>query len=200
MHLARNEVRASRGVRRKLSAAPPGWHPRLLRTAENSECIDWLRDRGSLTARLEACGQFAVERLCQRQARPLQDERAWLGRQGGMVRQREVLLRLDGVAVVFAHTIMPLRPRGVLTQWFQRLGSRSLGRLLFAHPGFMRGVIEVRRLDARHPLYRRAAAALAIAPGTCWARRSTFYFGRQQVLVTEVFVPQRLPAAVSAPR
>jgi chorismate--pyruvate lyase len=60
--------------------------------------------------------------------------------------------------------------------------------LLFSHPGFRRGDIEFRRLDKRHPLYQRAVALGAISR-TLWARRSLHRFGRQQVLVTEVFLP-----------
>jgi len=69
-----------------------------------------------------------------------------------------------------------------------RLGSRSLGSLLFSWPGFRRGAIEYCRLDARHPLFRRAA----VHGGSgkyLWARRSLHRLGRQEVLVTEVFLP-----------
>ena len=53
---------------------------------------------------------------------------------------------------------------------------------------------EGRRLDARHPLYARAMAALGLdaTPPTApplWARRSCFTYDAQRVLVTEVFHP-----------
>lgn len=77
---------------------------------------------------------------------------------------------------------------GRLTRWMSRLGSRSLGSLLFAYPGFRRGAIEFLRLDCRHPLYQRAAALSAVGC-ELWARRSLHRLGTQQVLVTEVFLP-----------
>jgi hypothetical protein len=76
-------------------------------------------------------------------------ERAWV---------REVALECDGVPVIFAHTTLAATGNGRLTRWMSRLGSRSLGSLLFAYPGFRRGAIEFLRLDCRHPLYQRAAA------------------------------------------
>lgn len=101
---------------------------------------------------------------------------------------REVILECDGVPVIFAHSVLSTATRGRLTRWLARLGSRSLGSLLFSYPGFNRGAIEYRRLDARHPLYQRAAALGAAGP-CLWARRSLHRLGAQQVLVTEVFLP-----------
>jgi chorismate--pyruvate lyase len=103
-------------------------------------------------------------------------------------RIREVALECDGVPVIFAHTSLPAASRGRLSRWFGRLGNRSLGSLLFVHPGFRRGGIEFLRLDRRHPLYQRAAA-LGTSGKYLWARRSLHRLGRQQVVVTEVFLP-----------
>jgi chorismate--pyruvate lyase len=47
-----------------------------------------------------------------------------------------VALFCDDQIVVFAHTVLPCQPRGPLTLWLKRLGSRSLGALLFAMPDF----------------------------------------------------------------
>lgn len=105
---------------------------------------------------------------------------------------REVALLCDGQPVVFAHTVLPFRPRGALTRWFERLGSRSLGAVLFSHHGFSRGALRTRRIDHRHALYQPTIDAMQLAPSappTLWARRSRFVFRSQSVLVTEVFSP-----------
>ena len=94
----------------------------------------------------------------------------------------------DGCPVIFAHTTLSTATRGRLSRWMEGLGDRSLGSLLFAHPGFRRERIEYLRLDHRHPLYRRAAA-VAEVDGGLWARRSLHRFSAQRVLVTEVFLP-----------
>lgn len=150
----------------------------------------WLTERGSLTARCQAaCGQFRVRLLAHGLGRPLADEADAVGARRGRVWVREVVLECDGVPVIFAHTVLPAAPRGRLTRWLARLGSRSLGSLLFAYPGFARGGIETLRLDRRHPLHRRAVAVLGEAAGELWARRSLHRLGGQSVLVTEVFLP-----------
>lgn len=179
-----------------IAAGSHAWRAELLRTGGERRWLDWLRDRGSLTARIQAHGCFAVHVLRQGLAKPSADEATALGLPPG--RQawiREVALHCDDRLVVFAHTVLPYRPRGPLTGWLARLGNRSLGAMLFSHAGFQRGPMTFRRLDARHVLYAPARQALGLAEsatGTLWARRSYFSFGVQAVLVTEVFSPNIL--------
>lgn len=164
------------------------WRDRLLHTADNRPYIPWLRDRGSLTARIQAGGHFAVRLLRQELALPTRDEALVLGINAHtLVWVREVALLSEGKAVIFAHTVLPCHPRGPLTRWLARIGSRSLGSLLFADPGFARGEINCKRLDARHPLFLPAGEVIGGEPKHLWARRSLFRFGRQSVLVTEVY-------------
>lgn len=149
----------------------------------------WLTEPDSLTARCQrASSAFCVRLLRYGKGRALADEavEGKLGRHPAWV--REVVLECDGVPVIFAHTTLSTAHRGRLTRWMAGLGSRSLGSLLFAYPGFKRGGIEFLRLDQCHPLYRRAAA-LGSVPKSLWARRSLHRLGEQQVLVTEVFLP-----------
>lgn len=149
----------------------------------------WLLEPGSLTARCQAASEhFRVRLLCSAHGPSLMaasgaPQRPW-------VHQREVLLECDGVPVIFAHTELALQPRGRLARWLARLGSRSLGSMLFADPGFRRGEIEFRRLPVSDALYRRALAATLLPANTpLWARRSRHQLGQQSVVVTEVFLP-----------
>lgn len=171
--------------------ASPRWRPRLLPAPQDKRLASWLTEPGSLTARCEAaCGCFRIRVLREEQRRPLPEETGLFRlRPGQRAWVREVLLECDGVPVIYAHTVLPLTPRGQLTRWLAGLGSRSLGSLLFALPGFARGPIEFRRLDRRHPLYHRAARAAGGDGSRLWARRSAHRFGGQTVLVTEVFLP-----------
>lgn len=167
------------------------WRTKLPRSAEHM--ASWLYDQKSLTARLQARGSFAVHLLWQALAMPTLDEAIALGiKRDRLLWVREVALRVDDVALVFAHTVLPCRPRGPLSGWLARLGNRSLGALLFAHPGFARGAISCKRLDHRHALFQPAIEAMQLTdlpPKSLWARRSCFAFGAQSVLVTEVFSP-----------
>ncbi len=177
-------------------ADQPRWRGSLLRTADGLPFRHWLLDRGSLTARIQGRGRFAVRVLRQGRARPTADEALALGLAGGVnAWVREVALSCDDQTVVFAHTALPCWPRGPLTLWLKRLGSRSLGALLFAHAGFIRGAMNFNRIDRRHELFAPAVSALQLAeraPRSLWARRSHFGFGAQCVLVTEVFSPRLL--------
>lgn len=108
-------------------------------------------------------------------------QRAWI---------REVVLSVDSEPLVFAHSVLPMHPRGPLMRWLARLGNRSLGSMLFRHPGFSRTPLLCQAIDRRHELHRRAVEALGVAPDTLlWARRSNFGFAAQGLLVTEIFSP-----------
>ncbi len=173
------------------------WRKKPVHSESSLPFVDWLRDRNSLTSRLQARGEFDVRVLRQGLAIPTFDEAVALGiRRKRLAWIREVALYCDGEPVVFAHTVLPYRPRGPLTGWLARLGNRSLGALLFSHAGFVRGPLLSKRIDRRSTLFAPAIAAMNLNPGdersapaVLWARRSTFSFGRQNVLVTEVFSP-----------
>ena len=182
---------------------PNAWRASLAPFCISRHQRDWLSDRGSLTKRLQAAGRFDLTVLRQMLTRPTLDEAAVFGiARDSCIHGREVVLFCDGRPIVFAHTILAGTQRGPVTRWLQRLGSRSLGALLFSRIGFSRSPIEFRRIDRRHPLFAPALAALRLAPALgalqlaprqLWARRSRFDFGRQAVLVTEIFTPD-LPA------
>ncbi len=170
-----------------------GWRERSLLTKGATGIKTWLTDSGSLTERLQALGSFSVVLQNQRLAKPTGDEAVELGlRHTQVAWTREVALFVDGKPVVFAHTVLPRRPRGPLIRWLERLGNRSLGALLYAHPRFSRGPLAARRLDQRHALFQPSIKALQLTdvpPPALWARRSRFSFGKQSILVTEVFSP-----------
>ena len=171
--------------------ADPAWRPHLPRRHDQHHLHHWLFDRGSLTARLQALGPFSVRVLAQGLGLPTHDEfRQFHLTRRQIVRVREVALYVRDTPQVFAHTVLPMAPRGSITRRLARLGTRSLGSMLFTHPGFSRGDISCRRVDRGHPLHGRAILALGLPPSTSlWARRSCFGFGSQRILVTEVFSP-----------
>ncbi|WP_234087606.1 chorismate lyase [Azonexus sp. R2A61] len=151
---------------------PAGRIDRLLR--------DWLTEPGSLTARCRRhCTRFAVRRLDQ--------SRQAVG--GGVLPVRDVLLECDGQPVIFARSSLSTARAGRLGAWFGQLGNRSLGSLLFAHPGFRRQGIEYCRLGPRDALHRRVSGLLGEQPDALWVRRSRHRLGAYSVLVIEVFLP-----------
>lgn len=175
------------------------WRECLPRGGLDRQLRSWLVEPGSLTTRLQrSCRSFRVRLLNYRLGQPLPDEALRLEAGRHLAHVREVLLECDGQPVIFAHTMLSTATNGRLGRWLAGLGSRSLGSLLFAHPGFRRGAIEFVRLDPRHPLFVRAvqAALPPVVPACLWARRSVHALGHQRVLVTEVFLPALLMMGV----
>ncbi|MEW5770077.1 MAG: chorismate lyase [Pseudomonadota bacterium] len=164
------------------------WQPHLLRVTPYRR---WLCTPGSLThALMRACPAFNVARLAQAAGPAHADEEALMAlRRRRLAMVREVLLRCGGEPLVFAHSVIPLA--GLRGPWvgLSGLGNRPLGAALFSDPRIRRHPLEFRRLDRRHPLYRKAARHLDAPPRELWARRSRFALQGHSILVTEVFLP-----------
>ena len=178
------------------------WHGHVNAVGAPAALRPWLTAAGSLTARLQAhSSAFRVQRLHQRTALCLADEAQAIGmRRPGRVWEREVLLRCDGEAVVFAHTVVPMSASASDWPLFNALGERSLGTTLFYDPLVRRGELAFARIRAGHPLMQRARAALGVDGDTVlYARRCLYHRHRGVLLVTEVFLPAVLALRASPP-
>jgi len=147
----------------------------------------WLTDNGSLTERLVASGRgdFAVQRLFQGWDVPLPSERRLLEippRQLALV--REVALLLGGDPVVFARSIIPVASLSGSLAHLRRLQARSLGAILFQHPGMCRSPFELALLEGNSPYLPDALQQ----SGSAWGRRSRFDIAGKKVMVSEVFL------------
>lgn len=167
------------------STLPPGIRP-------------WLLDDGSLTGRLVGStqGQFAVERLYQGWTIPRLSERRLLSldsRQLAMV--REVILLLGGRPVVFARSVFPLSSLTGSLMHLRRLQNKSLGAILFRHPGMHRSPFELALL-AGDSDYLPAQLHQA---EKAWGRRSRFEIDGKALMVSEVFLQAFKPWPSSLP-
>jgi chorismate lyase len=169
------------------------WHPHVNGVQASRQMADWLTNRASLTARLVArCQHFRVQRLHQGLSICLADECAAIGlTRTEKVVEREVLLRCDERAVVYAHTVVPVTANAAQWPLFAALGNQSLGTTLFSDPLVERGALSYARLRHTHPLMRRIAALQMVddQPASLLARRSIFKRKGGCLLVTEVFLP-----------
>ncbi|ASW00093.1 chorismate--pyruvate lyase family protein [Paraburkholderia aromaticivorans] len=152
---------------------------------------DWLTRGGSLTAHLRALGAVAVRVTREGVALPWADERAALGlAPRAPVWVREVVLAVDGVPFVAAHSVAPLAASAGVWQAMRRLRTRPLAELLYSDSSVARSSLVSRRLSARHPLYRLAARAVdAQPPHALVARRSVFERHGAPLMVTECMLP-----------
>lgn len=178
------------------------WHLHVGAVQADRVIQDWLTNRDSLTARLVARSQqFRVQRLKQGRAMCLRDEFAALALPRVLqVTEREVLLRCDERAVVYAHTVMPLNATARHWPLFASRGNRSLGTTLFSDPLGVRGQLQYVRFGRRPPLMQRLEKVDGLANRIefLWARRSVFRRKGSPLLVTEVFLPEILGLPESA--
>lgn len=166
---------------------------------------DWLTRGGSLTAHLRALGAVAVRVTRESVALPWADESAALGlAPRAPVWVREVVLSVDRVPFVAAHSVTPLVASVGVWQATRRLRTRPLAELLYSDSSVARSALVSRRLTERHPLYRLAAreiAATTALPHALVARRSVFERHGAPLMVTECFLPalwSHLAAMVSS--
>lgn len=147
----------------------------------------WLTDDSSLTERLVASGrgEFNVHRLYQGWEVPLPSERALLSlspRKLALV--REVVLLLDDQPVVFARSVFPITSlRGSLAH-LRHLQNKSLGAILFKHPGMHRRPFELALMPGKSSYLPQSLQQSEPA----WGRRSRFDIEGKQLMVSEVFL------------
>lgn len=153
----------------------------------------WLKDKGSLTASLQAhYADFSVRPLKVAYAKPHVDEcRALRLRMGQRALIREVLLQGHGKAVVYAHSVLPRSSLCGAWRGLGKLGKQPLGAALFGNKHVKRSAIQYKKLSIRHPLQVQVQTYLNIKKPMqgLIARRSLFQLGRASLLVTEVFLP-----------
>ena len=182
------------------AAKEPRWRPLAQYSAHQlpTECRRWLTDDGSLTSRLISlrAGEFSVQRLYQGWQVPLPSERRLLGmnqRQTALV--REVALRLDDTAVVFARSVFPHDSLTGSLGHLRRLQNRSLGAILFKHPGMHRCPFELALMPGDSAYLPERFHQQQAA----WGRRSRFELERARLMVSEVFLEAFTPWHATLP-
>jgi chorismate--pyruvate lyase len=166
------------------------WRDRPLPTF-TADQKDWLVRGGSLTAHLRTLGNVTVDVTREAVAQPWRDEAATLNiTPRTPVWTREVVLKVDGMPFVAAHSVVPLDASSGVWQAMRRLRTRPLAELLYSDSSVWRSPLTSRRIDARDPLYRLAARQTPHEkPHTFAARRSVFVRLGAPLMVTECFLP-----------
>jgi chorismate--pyruvate lyase len=161
----------------------------------------WLGASGSLSARLAGAGQkFSVQVLAQGRQRLHPEEARALGLAGRRTGyMREVLLRVDDVAVVFARSVTAHAQSLGAWRSIRGLGTRPLADVLFKRLGLTRTPLEFCKLKPTSRVRRHAARVWQQATGafvatrTLPARRSVFKRRAAPLLVMEVFAAGSTP-------
>ena len=166
-------------------------------TTINEQCLSWLYDPLSLTARLKKrCSDFSVRVLFEDYVEhspsfnipeSIADKRYLL---------RQVLLMCDGQAHVFASTLIPVTTLNEGNEFLSSLGEQPLGEALFKHKDISRGAIEIAQFDKNtHVMALAQELPLGLSQKqfepcqSIFGRRSIFKLIDQGLLVSEVFLP-----------
>lgn len=179
-----------RAARLRYDAASRAWRV-VQRPVSTFDQKDWLTRGGSLTAHLRALGNVRVRVTREAVDRAWPDECAAL-RVAPRTRVwvREVVLEVDGVPFVAAHSIAPLAASCGVWKAMRRLSTRPLAELLYADSTVARSVLVSARLAPRHPLAALARREMAgRAPHALLARRSVFVRRGAPLMVTECMLP-----------
>ncbi len=171
------------------------------KTRGRSPVRRWLGASGSLSARLAAAGDvFSVQVMNQGRQPLSRDEALALGlpgRSAGYV--REVVLRVDGVAVVFARSVTPHVHSLGAWRSIRGLGTRPLADVLFKRAGISRSPLAFTRIKPATRLSRQVARGWQqatngpVAARALPARRSVFTRRSAPLLVMEVFAAHPEP-------
>jgi chorismate--pyruvate lyase len=166
------------------------WRTRPLPTF-TADQKDWLTRGGSLTAHLRELGDVTVDVTREAVGQPWRDEAAALDiTPRTPVWIREVVLNVNRVPFVAAHSIVPLDASSGVWQAIRRLRTRPLAELLYSDSSVWRSPLTSRRIDACDLLYRLAARQTPLKkPHAFVARRSVFVRLGAPLMVTECFLP-----------
>jgi chorismate--pyruvate lyase len=158
----------------------------------------WLQASGSLSARLAAIGDvFSVQVLRQGREALTSHEAQALGVPVACAGYtREVLLRVDGHALVFARSVTTHVDSLAAWRSVRGLGTRPLADVLFTRSDIIRGPLGFSRLTPATFLRRRISQHVCLSqhpapqelPRSLSARRSVFERRGAPLLVVEVFI------------
>jgi len=171
-------------------AGTHAWRDRPLPTF-TADQKDWLTRGGSLTAHLRELGDVTVDVTRETVGQPWRDEAAALDiALRTPVWIREVVLNVNRVPFVAAHSVVPLYASSGVWQAMRRLRTRPLAELLYSDSSVWRSPLTSRSIDARDQLYRLAARQIPHEkPHAFVARRSVFIRLDAPLMVTECFLP-----------
>lgn len=139
----------------------------------------WLTTDASMTAKLQGLGMLTVEVIEDAWGTPTARERSRLKlRSREAARIRTVLLKVDGINVIYARSVIPAKSLRGHWRQVKHLKNKPLGGYLFQHRALVRSGIEVTQLPKS--LFPNQKAGL-------WARRSVFHQFGPGILVNEAF-------------
>lgn len=169
-----------------ISLAAP-WQP--VHQLELSAAVaTWLTDSGSLTEKLKGLpGLFQVQLLQHTEGFADDHEYRALQLAPQPVWIREVLLRVNQQAMVYARSILPVNQPTHSELHPLQLGTTPLGEVLFSRPHIHPGPIEIAQFPSSSAVAQLNQQLHGITQ-PLWGRRRVFPVTGSAILVSEVFL------------
>ena len=86
---------------------------------------------------------------------------------------------------VYARSVLPQRALNGRLRFLRKLGNKPLGALLFSNPSIKREPVVLQRVAQS----RLPASLQQLKQPPLWGRYSIFRYGKNGILVSEVFLP-----------
>lgn len=151
--------------------------------------LNWLLEPNSLTQRMKNTfnAPFSVSVEGEQWASPFLADAECLNQSADCPALiREVLLKVDGQAYVFARTTLPKNVADEL-QELTRLGNKPLGEVIFSYPDLRRTRLDLTTVGVAQ--LSKAMQAKLVGQTSIWGRRNTYQINKQTFIVSEFFLP-----------
>lgn len=156
----------------------------------SEQLTSWLRDEGSLTARLKShSSSFHVKVIGEQQQLCSAEEACNIIKVGEPVLVREVILYCDNIPQVFARSLLPLASLTGKEKALANLGEQPLGQVLFNNPSLQRHRLELSSFGPDSSVANLANQLTDLPKQALWGRRSIFILDNKPLMVAEVFLP-----------
>ncbi len=168
----------------EIHRAPRQWQP-------------WLTHMGSLTQKIEqAIGQKLQVQILRDCPQTLNsDESRYFHFKIRRCRVREVLLCVNNIPLVMAHSVIPTLSSSGSNHAILRLGTKPLGAVLFAKTRMhskAKPPRDIARLDRSSSLWKKCSKKYPDLSSPLWARRTLYQLKGHPILVNEIFLPALL--------
>jgi chorismate--pyruvate lyase len=156
-----------------------------------------LSDTGSLTQKIErAAGQKLQVQVLRDCPQTLSsDESRYFHFKTRRCRVREVLLCINNVPLVMAHSVIPTLSASGSNHSVLRLGTKPLGAVLFSKTRMhskKKPPRDIARLDKSNALWKKSFKNYQALSSPLWARRTLYQLKGHPILVNEIFLPALL--------
>ncbi len=153
----------------------------------------WVYECGSLTKRLRHYygSSLAVEILYHRWRPAFLSECTILKlphQQYNLI--REVLLHAEGKPLILARTVLPEKTIKIAKRNLSHLGTRPLGEVIFSYPKLERLQLNISYIKLEQ--WTQELTIKTPITNNIWGRRTIYSIHKQQLLVSEFFLPGAL--------